>query len=78
MEALISVNSHTEVKRALCIGCGVCVNACTSEAISLKKKEREQIPPKDRDEMYKNMIVDRYGLLGALKIKSKAMLGKKI
>ena len=78
MDALIPVNNHTEVKRDNCIGCGVCFNACTSGAISLKRKEKEQIPPKDSGEMYKRMIIERYGLFGALKIKSKAVLGKKI
>jgi ferredoxin len=78
MDALIPVNSHVEVKRDRCIGCGVCLNACTSNALSLKRKEKEQKPPKNRDDMYKRMILERYGLLGALKIKSRAILGKKI
>jgi len=78
MDALIPVNSHTEVKRDRCIGCGVCLNACTSNAISLKRKEKELRPPKNRDDMYKRMIIERYGLLGALKMKSRAILGKKI
>lgn len=77
MEALVSVNSHTEVLRSHCIGCGVCVNACASEAITLVKKEKETVPPRDRDDLYNKMTVERYGLFGALKIKGKAALGKK-
>jgi len=78
MEALVSVNNHTEVLLSQCIGCGNCLNVCTSEAISLMKKEKETIPPKDRDEMFRKMIMERYGVFGALKFMGKAALGKKI
>ena len=78
MEALISVNSHTEVLRSHCIGCGVCLNACASEAITLVKKEKETVPPKDNDEMYRKMIMERFGVIGALRFMGKAVLGKKI
>ncbi|MEN8229464.1 MAG: 4Fe-4S binding protein [Bacteroidota bacterium] len=78
MDALVSVNNHTEVLRNRCIGCGVCLNACTFEAISLLKTEKEAVPPKDSKEMYKKMMLERYGLLGSLKIMGKAALGKKI
>jgi electron transport complex protein RnfB len=78
MDALVSVNNHTEVLRNHCIGCGVCLNACATEAISLMKTEKEAVPPKDSKEMYKKMIMERYGVLGSLKIMGKAALGKKI
>ena len=78
MEALVSVNNHTEVLLSHCIGCGNCLNVCANEAISLMKKEKETIPPKDRDEMYKKMVMERFGVFGALKFMGKAALGKKI
>ncbi len=78
MDALVSVNNHTEVLRSHCIGCGVCLNACAAEAISLMKTEKEAVPPKDSKEMYKRMIMERYGVLGSLKFMGKAVLGKKI
>ncbi|RLD69548.1 MAG: hypothetical protein DRI98_10235 [Bacteroidetes bacterium] len=78
MEALVSVNNHTEVLRSHCIGCGNCLNVCTSEAITLMKKEKVTIPPKDRDDLYNKMTMERYGVFGALKIMGKAALGKKI
>ena len=78
MDALVSVNSHTEVLRSHCIGCGVCLNACEFNAISLLKTKKEVVPPKTREEMYKKMIMERYGVLGSLKIMGKAVLGKKI
>jgi Fe-S-cluster-containing hydrogenase component 2 len=77
IEALVSVNNHTEVLRSHCIGCGVCLNACDSDAITLIKKEKETIPPKDKDHLYDKITIERYGLLGALKIKGKSALGKK-
>jgi electron transport complex protein RnfB len=78
MDALISVNSHTEVLRSHCIGCGVCLNACATEAITLMKKEEETVPPKSSSEMYKKMMMERYGVVGTLKLMGKAALGKKI
>lgn len=78
MDALVSVNSHTEVLRSHCIGCGVCLQACDFEAISLLKKEKESVPPKDSKEMYKRMILERYGILGSIKFMGKAALGKQI
>ena len=36
-----------------CIGCGNCVASCSSEALTLVKKEREAIPPKDSSSLYK-------------------------
>ena len=67
-----------EVLRSHCIGCGNCLNVCEYDAITLMKKGIETIPPKDSKEMYKKMIMDRYGVLGSLKIMGKAVLGKKI
>jgi Pyruvate/2-oxoacid:ferredoxin oxidoreductase delta subunit len=78
MEALLPVNSHTEVVREKCIGCGNCLNVCAFEAITLLKKEKIEIPPKDSMSMYTKMTIERYGLLGTLKFKGKAVLGKKI
>ncbi len=78
MDALVSVNNHTEVLRSHCIGCGVCVNVCATGAISLMKTEREIVPPKDSRDMYKRMIMERYGIFGTLKFLGKAALGRKI
>jgi len=78
MDALISVNSHTEVLRSHCIGCGVCLNACATEAITLLKRDKEIVPPKNSNEMYRKMMLERYGVFGTLKLMGKAALGKKI
>jgi Na+-translocating ferredoxin:NAD+ oxidoreductase RNF subunit RnfB len=78
MDALHPVNSHTEVRTSSCIGCGVCLNACAFDAISLLKTTKETVPPKNSREMYKRMIVERYGALGSLKFMGKALLGRQI
>jgi Fe-S-cluster-containing hydrogenase component 2 len=78
MDALVSVHHHTEVLDSHCIGCGVCLQACSSGAITLKKAEQKSIPHKDTGDMYKKMMMERYGTLGSLKILGKAALGKKI
>ncbi len=78
MDALVLVNNHTEVLGTHCIGCGVCLNACATEAISLLKRDKESIPPKDSKAMYKKMLMERYGVLGTLKLMGKAALGKRI
>jgi len=78
MDALVSVNNHTEVLPSHCIGCGLCLSTCAFDAISIVNKEKETIPPKTSKEMYKRMIVERYGVLGSLKFMGKAVLGKQI
>ena len=78
MDALIPVNNHTEVLLNHCIGCGVCLNVCATRAIYLVKKEKEEVPPRDSKEMYKRMLIERYGVLGTLKFMGKAALGKKV
>jgi len=78
MDALVSVDNHTEVLRNRCIGCGVCLNACATEAISLMKTVKEAVPPKGSMQMYRKMMMERYGVLGSIKIAGKAALGKKI
>jgi len=78
MEALVPIFSHTEVLLGHCIGCGNCLNACSSKAIALVKKEKETVPPKTRDEMFRKMIMERFGLFGTLKMMGKVALGKKI
>jgi NAD-dependent dihydropyrimidine dehydrogenase PreA subunit len=78
MDALVSINNHTEVLSSHCIGCGNCLNVCDNEAITLLKKDKETVPPKDQYGMYRKMIMERFGVIGALKIMGKAALGKKI
>jgi hypothetical protein len=44
----------------------------------LKKKEKENVPPKDHDALYKKIMMERIGPLGTLRMMGKIITGKKI
>ena len=52
MDAVHVEDSIAHVDKMRCIGCGVCVPTCTSEAIQLRKKEEEILPPKNTKAAY--------------------------
>jgi len=58
MDALTLIDEKSSVNLIRCIGCGVCVPTCPSEAIHLLKKEKDTIPPKDWDTLYA-MIMEK-------------------
>jgi len=78
MDAIQRTNNHMETDLDRCIGCGACVPTCSERAIKLIKKEYAYIPPKTSDDMYKKIMVERFGLLGTAKFVGKAALGMKI
>ena len=78
MEAISYVDGIASVDRLLCIGCGLCVSTCPGEAIRLLEKDETKTPPKDMDDLYKKILVERYGLFGAAKFAGKRALGMKI
>ena len=63
---------------AACIGCGACVPTCPDHALSLIQKENCYVPPASTMEMYKNIMVERFGWSGTIKIAAKAALGMKV
>ena len=78
MDAIESVNNHMEINFDRCIGCGACVPTCKGKAIRLIQKEKQITPPITDKEMYKKILIERYGLGGTVKFMAKAMLGHKI
>ena len=49
--------AHVDLDR--CIGCGVCVTKCPSDAIQMIKKDQENIPPPNMVAMYQEMAKKR-------------------
>ncbi|MFW9950599.1 MAG: 4Fe-4S binding protein, partial [Candidatus Thorarchaeota archaeon] len=47
------------VERRRCIGCGNCVAKCSSEAIILKKKEEQYIPPQTMDDLFALILEEK-------------------
>jgi Fe-S-cluster-containing hydrogenase component 2 len=78
MEALGAGDGATVVDLDRCIGCGVCVPTCPSEAVHLRAKPREVVPPRDLKSLYGRIMTERFGRLGAAKRIGKALLGRPI
>jgi len=78
MDAIGYVDGIAAVDLMLCIGCGLCVSTCPSEAITLAEKAATKTPPKDQTELYKKIMIERYGPLGTARIVGKKVLGMKI
>jgi ferredoxin len=78
MDAIIDDAEVSSVDLHRCIGCGLCVTTCPSEAVQLFRKTEAKIPPKDQDQLYRKILMERYGLLGMAKIMGKKVLGLKI
>ena len=78
MDALEMQDDAPSVDLDRCIGCGVCVSKCPANAIELKKKKSNYVPPKDTEEMYKKILMQRIGIGGMLKTIPKIVLRLKI
>ena len=78
MEALRAGDGTTLVDLDRCIGCGACVPTCTSQAVTLRAKARETVPPKDLRALYGRIMKERFGLLGTAKRIGKVLLGRQV
>jgi len=78
MEAIGRTNNHMKVDLDRCIGCGACIPTCKGKAINLIKKEVETVPPKSTNDMYKKIMLERFGLLKTVKFAVKAALGQQV
>jgi Fe-S-cluster-containing hydrogenase component 2 len=78
MEALHAGDGATVVDLDRCIGCGACVPTCPSEAVTLRVKPRETVPPRDLKALYGRIMTERFGLLGTAKRIGKALLGRQV
>jgi len=78
LNAATLVNGIISINLDRCIGCGNCVVVCPSEAVRLKKKEKEIIPPKNMTAMEITILSKKVGLIGMLKIAVAMFMKKKI
>lgn len=56
IRAIKEVDDISKVIVKRCIGCGVCVPTCPEEAIQLKRKDEEMVPPQSIDELYAEIM----------------------
>ncbi len=78
MNAIKMVDEKSTVDLDRCIGCGVCVPTCGMKAISLVRKEDASKPlAKGHFGMYVKIFMKKRGMLGALKMILKHLIGKK-
>ncbi len=78
MEAITLPDDVAVVDLGRCIGCGVCVTKCPSDALTLKKKEKLSVPPNNHASMYRQIMLEKVGMLGLLKMMPKIILGRKV
>ncbi|MGW8265850.1 MAG: ATP-binding protein [Longimicrobiales bacterium] len=78
MDAVTYVDGVASIDDLLCIGCGLCVSTCSGGAIHLVLKAEPKPPPKSQDDLYRKILMERFGVLGTAKIAGKRFLGMKI
>jgi len=78
MGAISMEGNVAVINRDRCIGCGVCIQACVNEAHRMHKKDKTHIPPKTHDDMYKKIMIERFGLVSTLKSVSRVLTGRKV
>jgi Na+-translocating ferredoxin:NAD+ oxidoreductase RNF subunit RnfB len=77
MGAISMEDKVAVINRDRCIGCGVCVQACVNDAHQMHKKDKTHIPPKTHDDMYKKIMIERFGLVSVLKSVTRVLTGSK-
>lgn len=55
MDAITLDNNISSIELIRCIGCGNCTLECPSDAITLYKKEQQNIPPINVEELIENI-----------------------
>ena len=60
MDAIVDEDGISLVQVERCIGCGLCVNRCPVEAISMEKREdKTEAPPETFDEILDRISAER-------------------
>ena len=66
--------SAARVNLDRCIGCGNCVVACPTGAMSLVRKEKETVPPRDTEALHDEIMAHKKGTIGRMALVAKLML----
>jgi len=78
MEAIACDDRSASVKMGRCIGCGLCVSACPTGALTLVLKPDARVPPKDMGRLYARMYRERFGALGVAELVGRRLIGAKL
>ena len=57
-----------------CIGCGNCIVTCPAGAMSLVRKKKETVPPRDTEALHEEIMAHKKGTIGRMMLAAKLML----
>jgi Pyruvate/2-oxoacid:ferredoxin oxidoreductase delta subunit len=78
MDAVSVKDKLATVSTDRCIGCGLCASTCKKAAIRLRPREKQYVPPRDRQAMYQKIMMERYGPLSMIAKGVRMKLGMKL
>jgi Na+-translocating ferredoxin:NAD+ oxidoreductase subunit B len=78
MDAITVVEDRARVDVGRCIGCGLCASRCKKKAARLQPRDWQGVPPRNQDEMYRRIMLERFGPLRTLAKGARMALGMKI
>lgn len=76
--ALSVADGVARVDPQRCIGCGLCVTTCREQAIRLHPADRQRLPPRSGQDMYRKIMIERYGPVRTLGKAARLLLGLKV
>jgi len=78
MEAIACDDGTAAINLDRCIGCGLCVTACPTGALTLAMKPEARVPPKDMGRLYGRMYRERFGTLAVAEAIARRLVGVKL
>ena len=66
------------VDLARCIGCGLCVTTCPSDAMTLLRKTDETTPPGGTEALYAKIYRERFGTAGLAQAAVRLLAGRRV
>jgi electron transport complex protein RnfB len=59
LAAIAVMGDAATVNPDRCIGCGNCVVVCTAQALRLRKREEERLPPRSTNALYMSIMANK-------------------